>query len=167
MPEKLSKNILIIGYGNPDRQDDGVAWHILTDLAGRLNRPVPDDYQEGFPESDENPALLFDLQLIPEHAEIVSKADVAIFIDAHTGGIPEDLQVRTLSPHFQNSPFTHHFTPESCLSLAETISGKAPAAFLVTVRGFEFGFSRELSPGTLPLAREAADRINQIIKEYE
>ncbi|MHC1784906.1 MAG: hypothetical protein AB9891_19500 [Anaerolineaceae bacterium] len=167
MPDKPANKILIIGYGNPDRQDDGVAWHILTDLAGRLNRQVPEDYQEGFPETDENPALVFELQLTPEHSEIVGKADVVIFIDAHTGNIPDDLLVRPISPHYQNSPFTHHLTPESCLSLAETKYARAPEAFLVTVRGFEFGFSRELSPFTEDLAINAADSVFQLIQNYK
>jgi len=30
------KRTLILGYGNPDRQDDGVAVHILEMLAKRL-----------------------------------------------------------------------------------------------------------------------------------
>ena len=29
-------NTLFIGYGNPDRQDDGVAWHVLTGIANQL-----------------------------------------------------------------------------------------------------------------------------------
>lgn len=166
MPENLLKKILIIGYGNPDREDDGVAWHVLCNVAQRLNRPVPEDYQEGFPETNENPELFFELQLIPENAEIVGLADLVFFVDAHTGNIPEDLQAKPLSPFYQASPFTHHLTPETCLSLAETIYGKSPEAYLITIRGFEFGFSRSLSPKTQELAAEASDKIFKMISPY-
>ncbi len=41
-------SILFLGYGNVDRQDDGVAWHIL-DLIGRhFGLNVPDPTGEGF-----------------------------------------------------------------------------------------------------------------------
>lgn len=161
-----SKKILFIGYGNPDRQDDGVAWHILCGLAEKFSRPVPQDFQEGFPEDDENPKFFFELQLMPEHAELVGQADLVVFIDAHTGNVPEDLFIKKINPHFQNSPFTHHLTPETCLSLAETMYGRLPEAWLATVRGFEFGFSHELSPATKELANDAVNRIFKLLAEY-
>lgn len=166
MSQVTPKKILIIGYGNPDREDDGVAWHVLCGVAGRLGRSIPVDYLEGFPEDEENPRFLFELQLVPENAEIVGTSDVVFFVDAHTGNIPEDLLVKNIFPVFQNSPFTHHLTPESCLALTKAIYGSAPEAFLVTVHGFEFGFSLDLSPGTAALAKEAVDRIFEIINNY-
>jgi len=166
MPENESKNILIIGYGNPDREDDGVAWHILTGITARLGRKIPSDYLEGFPESEQNPVLFFELQLVPENAEMIAASDLVIFVDAHTGNIPDDLLVKQLSPVFQKSPFTHHLTPESCLAMAGAVYGKTPEAFLVTVHGFEFGFSLELSPKTAELSQLAVDQIMDILIEY-
>jgi hydrogenase maturation protease len=165
MPDKPTKKILIIGYGNPDREDDGVAWHVLIDLARRLGQPVPTEYQEGFPETDDNPRLFFDLQLMPEFSEMVAESDTVIFIDAHTGAIPEDLIVKRLTPEYQKSPFTHHMTPETCLSLAETVYGKTPEAYLVAIHGFQFRFANQLSPLTEVLALEAADRIMKLIED--
>jgi Ni,Fe-hydrogenase maturation factor len=66
----VSKTI-IIGYGNPDREDDGVAWHILAALNARLGNPVPDLYADGF-EPQGNPIdFMFRLQLMPELAETI------------------------------------------------------------------------------------------------
>jgi len=48
---------LVIGFGNPDRQDDGVAWHVLHALAIRMNLPAPDSYEEEF--SNQRPAGFF------------------------------------------------------------------------------------------------------------
>jgi hydrogenase maturation protease len=149
---------LIIGYGNPDRQDDGVAWHILTRLAEDLGRPIP-SMDEGFYPNGENPDLYFGLQLIPELAETISAYQRVCFVDAHTGNVPEDVNVVAVTPEYQRSPFTHHMTADTCLSLVQTIYGQTPQAILVSVRGYEFGFSHELSPATLQLAEQAVKQI--------
>ena len=149
---------LIIGYGNPDRQDDGVAWHILTRLAQEFGRLIP-SVDEGFFPNGENPDLLFTLQLIPELAETIAAYQRVCFVDAHTGNVPEDVNVVEVKPEYQRSPFTHHMTADTCLSLVQTIYGQTPQAILVSVRGFEFGFSHELSPATLQLAEQAVGQI--------
>ena len=149
---------LIIGYGNPDRQDDGVAWHILTRLAEELNRPIP-SMDEGFFPNGENPDLLFTLQLIPELSETISNYQRVCFVDAHTGNVPEDVNVVEVKAEYQRSPFTHHMTADTCLSLVQTIYGRNPHAILVSVRGYVFGFSHELSATTRQLAEQAAAKI--------
>src|SRR5919108_228456 len=35
------KKLLLIGYGSPDREDDGVAWHILRALTVKLGLDTP------------------------------------------------------------------------------------------------------------------------------
>jgi hydrogenase maturation protease len=147
---------LIIGYGNLDREDDGVAWHILAEIARRLGRPVSED---GFFPAGENPDLWFALQLTPEMAETVAQYDRVVFVDAHTGAVAEELHFERLSAGFQASPFTHHLTPQTCLSFAKTLYGREPEAVLVSVRGYEFGFATTLSPRTTALAVLATDRI--------
>jgi hypothetical protein len=44
------KKLLLLGYGNPDREDDGVAWHILRAIADKQGMPAPDSYEDDFPE---------------------------------------------------------------------------------------------------------------------
>ena len=66
-----------------------------------------------------------------------------------------ELSIRSLEPAFQRSPFTHHLTPDSLLSFAQTLYGRAPQAILVSIRGYHFGFSQELSPETAPQAAAA------------
>jgi hydrogenase maturation protease len=149
---------LIIGFGNPDRQDDGVAWHILTRLAELLRRPIP-SMDEGFYPNKENPDLLFVLQLIPELAETISVYQRVCFIDAHTGNVPMDVNIVEIKAEYQRSSFTHHMTANTCLSLVQTIYGQDPQTILVSVRGYKFGFSHELSPITHRLAEQAVARI--------
>lgn len=154
----MTNRILILGYGNPDREDDGVAWHILAQLAQRLGQQVPSSPEDPFDE-DHPVQLLFSLQLTPEMAETIAAYDFVWFVDAHTGRVPEDLHAEKVLPEFQNSPFTHHLTPQSCLSMAQALYHKIPPCELVSVRGFAFGFHRELSPATAELSTRAADYI--------
>lgn len=151
--------VLIIGYGNPDREDDGVAWHILQGVASRLGRPALDMETGGQDQLGQSPDLLFVLQLTPELAELISEYDYACFIDAHMGDYPEDLRFVSVDAQFQSSPFTHHMTPQTCLALAKTLRGCRPQAIVVSVKGHRFGFSHTLSAQTTRLAEEATEQI--------
>lgn len=152
-------NTLIIGYGNPDREDDGVAWHILQKLAGHLNRPAPGPENDGLDDLGQSPDLVFVLQLMPEIAEVLAGYDHVCFVDAHTGAYDEDIRLEQVQAEFQPSPFTHHLTPQTCLTLAGALYGQTPQGLVVSVRGYQFGFKNSLSPATAALAEEAFRRI--------
>jgi len=159
MEKETLKKTLILGYGNPDRQDDGAAWHILAALARRWGRIVPLWPEDCFEPAGENPDLMFNLQLLPEIAEELVHYERVCFVDAHTGNIPNDLNIAPIQPQFQTSPFTHHMTPETCLTLADSIYHGRPESLVVSVRGYEFGFSHELSKGTQILVDQAVEFI--------
>ena len=152
------KKLLIIGYGNPDREDDGVAWHILRELTFKIGLAAPESYEDEFPEF----ALLdlaFHLQLTPEMAEDISPYEYVCFLDAHTGNIPEPVRLIEVESEFQVSPFTHHLTPQSLLSMCQTIYGKKPDAALLSVLGHRFLFSRQLSKETSRLVPQAVELV--------
>lgn len=179
--------ILILGYGNPDREDDGAAWHVLQALALYFDRPVTtvDDLEtDGLSQSDQpaagrhheksppypltvSPHLAFTLQLTPEIAEILTRYDYICFVDVHTGRYPEEIRVAPLTPGYQASPFTHHLTPESCLALAETLYGRAPTGLMVSIRGYRFGYGTELSGQTANLVHAAAEQIINWVTQIE
>jgi len=151
------KKLLIVGYGNPDRGDDGVAWHMLKEL---LKEHKPDldaeDLLSGDIASlDGETDTWFNLQLLPEISELLSDYEKAVFIDAHTAEIKAEINLEKIEPVFLNSPFTHHVTPSTCLSLVESINGYAPESWLLSIRGYEFRFERELTTRTRDLANKA------------
>jgi hydrogenase maturation protease len=150
---------LIVGYGNADREDDGVSWHILSQVAERLGRLPAESPEQGYDLQGDNPELLFTLQLTPEMAETFAAFDRVCFVDAHTGAMPGDVHIETVTSEFQNSPFTHHLTPQTCLSFCQHLYGRVPQAILVSVRGYEFGFKRTLSPRTAGHASQAVEAI--------
>lgn len=160
---------LILGYGNPDREDDGVAYHLLLDIAKLLDEMGELYMVEGMDGFPEKPPmieyayyhLLFQLQLTPDLAEFISTFDRICFLDAHTGTVPTDLHTVELLPAFQNSPFTHHMTPQTVLALVDSLYHCNPEAVLISVRGYQFGFSRSLSPQTKQLTIEAMQMITK------
>ena len=162
----MLKNWIILGYGNPDRGDDGVAYHLLKELIEKYSKNQTDliYFQEtGFLELTADIDLWFNLQLIPEISQKLSQYEKAIFLDAHTAEISEPLFIQEIRPSYKNSAFTHHLTPASCLELAEKLFQHAPQATLISVRGFSFDFSQELSPETRQLLNTALRIIMGII----
>jgi hydrogenase maturation protease len=150
---------LVIGFGNPDRQDDGVGWHVVQRLAERLGRVTFETIDGDACAAEPSPVLLCTLQLVPEMAETVRCFERVCFVDAHTGAYADDLRFEPLQPSYQTSPFTHHLTPETLLQLAASLYGRAPEAAVCSVRGYEFGFANSLSQRTAALVEEAVRRI--------
>lgn len=150
---------LIIGYGNVDRQDDGVAWHILQAAAHSLGYAQIDLFENDVPVRFGDTDFLFQLQLVPEFSELLAEYERVCFVDAHTGTVPENIHFEELVPGYQHSPFTHHLTPNSLLAMTSSIYHKSPEAVLISVRGYEFGFKQDLSDLTSPLVPAAVELI--------
>jgi hydrogenase maturation protease len=148
---------LIVGYGNADRQDDGASWHILVGIAHRLGRPVPNLPEDGFLPEEEDVDLWYVLQLAPEMAEDFSRYHRILFVDAHTGAIPHEILLQPVENSPASSSFTHHMTPAACMALTEAIYHRSPEAVLLSVRGYSFGFTRELSERTTELVQQAIE----------
>ena len=120
--------VLIIGYGNPLRGDDGLGWHAVERLRGEL---TGDDIE-----------IKAVHQLTPEIAELLSRAQRAIFIDASATGEPGTLQRRRLVPEGAAGAFTHQATPSALLAASQSLYGRAPEAelFSVPIESAELGY---------------------------
>ena len=150
---------LVLGYGNVDRQDDGVAWHVLVEVIRQLGFDVPSQPEDEMPLESGHFTFDFHLQLTPELADSLGQFDKVCFIDAHTGNVSEEIHLESILPHYQSSPFTHHMTAPTLMSLCEVINKHYPQSILVSVRGYEFEFTRSLSQETAKLVFEAATQI--------
>lgn len=157
------KNLIIVGYGNPDRGDDGVSWHMLRELLDEHKPELDvDDILSGDVTSlKKGIDIWFNLQLLPEISELLTDYEKAVFIDAHTAEIEADVNLEKIEPVYLNSPFTHHVTPSTCLSLAESINGRYPESWLLSIRGFEFQFERELTARTRELVKKARKLLDE------
>jgi len=155
------KNILFLGYGNPDRGDDGAAWHILKMLLSERGIFNPDLFDMEIVPLTSDTDLWFNFQLLPEIADLLVQYKKAVFLDAHKGDIKNDLNFQEVKPAYHNAPFTHHLPPESLLALAESIYGYYPHSWLISVRGYVFDFERKLTSQTLALCNRAVTLIKE------
>lgn len=127
------RRVLIIGYGNPLRADDGVGWQTARRLAGLLQ--------------DEFVETLALHQLTPELAEPISRADLVIFIDASQEGSPGSWKCeRLVANTTAGNSLAHHFTPESLLAYAQAIFRASPFALVISVAGESFAYHEQLTP---------------------
>ncbi len=143
---------LVIGYGNPSRNDDGVGLAVVNHLRQRLGQKTLDETTDGFDELGDEPGdeldTLFLQQLTPELAETVAAYDRLILVDAHTGAYPDLVHQSELSPRHDPAMVSHILKPDHLLALALQFCGKAPRAELISVRGFDFNFGETLSQQT-------------------
>jgi hydrogenase maturation protease len=112
--------VLVVGYGNPLRGDDGIGWHAASLLA-------TDPRLAGA-------RVLTHHQLVPELAADVSRASLVVLVDASTEGEPGSLSIRRIGPHPATpATWSHHLDPETLAGLAETLYGAVPPIVLVSV----------------------------------
>lgn len=126
-------HVLVIGYGNPLRGDDGLGWHAAACLlectwAREIDvRAVH--------------------QLTLELAEPISQADLVIFIDAREGKTSGLIACTSVSSEPSSSEaFSHHVSASSLLDCAKLLYGKSPDAVVFSVTGQSFGYGETLSP---------------------
>lgn len=134
-----SPRILVIGYGNPGRQDDGLGPMAATEIE-KLDWP--------------NVSTMDNYQLVIEDAVEIAAHDVVWFVDATREG-EAPCAMRRLSPTFDISFTSHLLKPETLLAIADQQFGKCPEAHLVSIRGYEFDFLEGLTErarGNLALA---------------
>lgn len=126
---RVSRRVLVIGYGNTLRGDDAVGPRVAAAVAG---------WREARIGSQSCP------QLTPELAEAVAQVELVIFVDAAVGRTA--LVVEQLLPNPDDVNLVHHASPAGLLDLARTVYGKQPEAWLVGIPAARFDMGAGLSP---------------------
>ena len=137
--------ILIIGYGNTLRSDDGFGWY----AAERLRREIDDPDVEVFTLH----------QLTPELMEPLSRAQRAIFIDA---AVPVAAPLD--SGASGQASFTHHLTPGALVSGAQTLYGHGPETILLTTPGENFDLGEGLSESVERALEETVEKVRTMVR---
>lgn len=119
--------MLLIGYGNPGRGDDGLGPALSERIAAR-----------GLPGWE----IDTDYQLAAEHALFVSSHDLVVFADAEMA-LDSAYSFREIAPGSPAILGSHSLQPPTVLALAETLYGARPRAFVLGISGAEFGAIKE------------------------
>jgi hydrogenase maturation protease len=138
--------LLVIGYGNELRGDDGVGPKVAAAVEA-LHLP--------------GVQTLICQQLSPEHAEPVSQARVVVFVDAAVDAHRE-VQFRKLEPTGSSQLMAHAADPRTMLALARDVFGHCPEAWWLTIPAEHTGFSEQLSPSVRRGLEEAVGRIRAL-----
>jgi Ni,Fe-hydrogenase maturation factor len=103
-------------------------------------------------------------QLTPELAEELTRVDRAIFVDARLDG--EAMEVSAIEPDESGTAVNlgHAINPRSLLSLAKSLYGNVPRAWLVAVPGENFEMCDRLSPTGEKGVEEALRQIEQLLE---
>jgi hydrogenase maturation protease len=139
------KNVLVIGYGNTLRGDDGAGVRAVEMI------------EQQHPEY----SCIIAHQLTPELAERIAEANIVFFIDAQTES--EELLVRIIEPKKEpDEPHTHFVSPESLLSLSLRLYKKLPAkSYCIGIPASSLGFSEDLSPRTAFFVNECIEAVEK------
>ena len=123
------KKVLIYGYGNPGRQDDGLGVRLVEEL-------------EKWAEKNGKKFMSFDsnYQLNIEDAHTISTYDLVIFADASVEKDVEDVKISRVEPTDKTEFTMHAMLPGFILHLCRNLYPKCPSAYLLSIRGYEFEF---------------------------
>jgi len=144
---------LIIGFGNPLRSDDGIGWHVAREFSHEFQH---DDVQ-----------VIAAHQLTPEMAEMASRAERVLFVDATHKGKPGSVNCEPVAPAAPASHFTHELTPASVLTLAQELYGHRPPAYLLTVAGECFETGDAMSAVAIAAIPELMAHLRQFLNADE
>lgn len=144
-----ARGILVIGYGNTLRGDDGVGPRV-AEAVEKLNLP--------------GVRTLICQQLSPEHAEPVSQARLVVFVDAAVDA-PREVQFRKLEPAGSSQLIAHAADPRTMLALARDVYGHVPDAWWLTIPAMKLDFSEELTPEAQRGLEEAVEKIKELCVE--
>jgi hydrogenase maturation protease len=140
------RRALLFACGNTFRGDDGVGWRIGCAAEQQLRRA--------------DLTVVMTRQLLPEHAQAISAADIVIFVDCSAvtaAGTVSTIPIQPAErlPH----TLTHHLDPGSLLRLAHDLHARTPEhAVAITVGGESFEVTDRLSTtvkAAIPKALEA------------
>lgn len=146
----MRKQVLVIGYGNPGRLDDGLG-PALVDEFERLDL--------------ENVTVDAEYQLAVEDAAEIAQYDVVVFADASVRG-GEPFEFSPVRPQRELSFTTHSVAPHAVVALARDMFHAEPRAFTLAIRGYEFNeFGERLSERARVNLREAVTFLARLIRE--
>jgi hydrogenase maturation protease len=139
----VSMAVLVIGYGNTLRGDDGAGPAVAEAITA-----------QGLP----GVRALVVPQLTPELADVLAEARVAVFVDAAMISEAEGVQALPVRPAARPESLGHTSDPGALLALAEAVYGHSPLAWIVRVPAVSFQLGASLSPcaqrGTAAALRE-------------
>lgn len=135
---------LIIGIGNPTRQDDGAGMV----LAEQLEALVPASVE-----------IQTAQQLTPEMALDWADRQRVLVLDAAVDGDPVTLMRLQDQPDSTTEIRTHNAHPASLATLARQLLGRSPDLWVCTMLAQSFDYTTDLTPAMQEHVRAAKEKV--------
>lgn len=142
----VEDELLVIGYGNPLRRDDGVGPRVAESIE-ELRLP--------------GVRTLVCQQLSPEYADPIARARRVVFVDAAVDEV-SGVKLRQLVPGETSQLMAHAADPRTMLALARDVFGHSPEAWWLTIPAMQLGFGTDFSTETEAGCQEAIAEINRL-----
>jgi hydrogenase maturation protease len=149
-PQKSAARLLVIGYGNTLRSDDGVGPRVASEVE-KLGLPGVS-------------TMICDL-LTPELADPISNADTVVFVDAAVDA-PREVLLRPLAPADSSQIMAHAADPGTMLALARDVFGHAPRAWWLTIPIQNIAIGDQFSAFAERGLAVALEKIKVLVQEY-
>jgi len=140
---------LVIGYGNPLREDDGIGRHAAELLEAQLPPQAAEIVQCH--------------QLTPELSAKLDGASVVIFLDASVNLAPGEIACQPVRGN-DDGVWSHDLSPAQLLGLAGQLNGGTPRAFLISAGVERMDLGTALTPGGEESAIRVARAAKQLLK---
>ena len=150
------KPVLLLGYGNPSRGDDGLGPALLEMIEEeRALGRAPDVFD-----------ALTDYQLQIEHALDMQHRQLVVFIDASLSATaPFDYS--RLEPCKDNSYTTHAMSPSALLAVYEQVCGEPlPDAYLLGIPGCQFELGTSINAQAREHLGQARGFVSDLLFQY-
>jgi hydrogenase maturation protease len=146
----MPADVLVIGYGNSLRGDDGIGPAVGEGVAAL---------------GLSGTRVIIVHQLTPELAADLAGARLAVFVDAAHGGEP--LRAARIEAATTSAAMSHTADPHGLLALCSAVYQKCPETWLVSAAGSDFDFRDGLSSTGRENAQKAIDYIEYLIGRKE
>jgi len=147
--------VLVYGYGNPGRQDDGLGIALVEKLEEWAVQQSLDQI-----EFENN------YQLNIEDAEAISGKDLVIFADASEEEI-DDFCLSEVDGKGKLAFTTHSASPGYILKLCEELFQKTPRVLLIHIKGYEWDFKEGISVRGMENLERAFGALKGFLKQPE
>jgi hydrogenase maturation protease len=149
--------VLIIGFGNTLRRDDG-AGAVAARLLGDDPRLVREEVE-----------VLERYQLLPEMSLDIAESTLVVFVDADMRGLPGSIEIHPIDPETaartdadaraEPGASSHHVGGGELVALAAQLTGARPEAVAIGIGIADI----EMGEGLSPVVEAAMPRVVEIV----
>ncbi len=158
-----SRHVLVIGFGNMLRRDDGVGARAAELLASDPRLAGEDVEVRGAH------------QLLPEMSLDIAAATLAIFVDADMRGLPGSIEIHHLEADAPRSDAdtraepgasSHHVGAGELVALAAELGGHRPEAVAIGIGIADIELGEGLSPAVEAALPRVADIVADLVSKH-